>query len=259
MRTSAEWDDAKPGFVEIDLVGHEGGNSQGEFCFTLDITDIATGWTETVSVRNKAQKWVFAAIKEATAKFPFPVLGIDSDNGSEFINWGLFRWCEQEKRGNRVRIDRPYGIDTKPVGNRYRSRRSAPNHLMRCHTLRLTDITPVRSGAACPVLMKLATPTWGLPCKVRQILALPSHLSRQFCRLLDGPGRGPRPRNLHPHFERHPSRTICPPPRTARADQPAHRRRDPAPAGSGTGETGSRPGAGGPVKEAPKAPHLSGG
>jgi hypothetical protein len=60
MRTWAEWDDAKPGFVEIDLVGHEGGNSQGEFCFTLDLTDIAKGWTETVSVRNKAQKWVFA-------------------------------------------------------------------------------------------------------------------------------------------------------------------------------------------------------
>ncbi|MCW2131609.1 integrase catalytic domain-containing protein [Arthrobacter sp. VKM Ac-2550] len=96
MRTWAEWDDARPGFVEIDLVGHEGGNSRGEFCFTLDITDIATGWTETVSVKNKAQKWVFAAIKEATAKFPFPILGIDSDNGSEFINWGLFRWCEQE-------------------------------------------------------------------------------------------------------------------------------------------------------------------
>ncbi|MDQ0822257.1 hypothetical protein QFZ79_000005 [Arthrobacter sp. V4I6] len=56
LRTCAEWDDARPGFVEIDLVCHEGGNSQGEFCFTLDITDIASGWTETVSVRNKAQK-----------------------------------------------------------------------------------------------------------------------------------------------------------------------------------------------------------
>jgi hypothetical protein len=96
MRTWAEWNDAVPGFVEIDLVGHEGGNFKGEFCFTLDITDIAAGWTETVSVRNKAQKCVFAAIREATAKFPFPILGIDSDNGSEFINWGLFRWCEQE-------------------------------------------------------------------------------------------------------------------------------------------------------------------
>ncbi|MGY4544565.1 hypothetical protein ACVWY0_004513 [Arthrobacter sp. UYNi723] len=97
MRTWAEWDDAVPGFVEIDLVGHEGGNSRGEFCFTLTITDISTGWTETRSVRNKAQKWVFAAIKEATAAFPFPVRGIDSDNGSEFINWGLLRWCEQEQ------------------------------------------------------------------------------------------------------------------------------------------------------------------
>lgn len=96
MRTWAEWDDAVPGFVEIDLVGHEGGNSKGEFCFTLDITDIATGWTETRSVKNKAQKWVFAAIKDATAAFPFPVLGIDSDNGSEFINWELLTWCEQE-------------------------------------------------------------------------------------------------------------------------------------------------------------------
>ncbi|WP_426989452.1 integrase catalytic domain-containing protein [Pseudarthrobacter sp. Y6] len=97
MRTWAEWDDAVPGFVEIDLVGHEGGNSRGEFCFTLTITDISTGWTETRSVRNKAQKWVFAAIKEATAAFPFPIRGIDSDNGSEFINWGLLRWCEQEQ------------------------------------------------------------------------------------------------------------------------------------------------------------------
>jgi hypothetical protein len=96
MRTWAEWDDAVPGFVEIDLVGHEGGNSRGEFCFTLDITDIATGWTETRSVRNKAQKWVFAAIKDATAAFPFPILGIDSDNGSEFINWELLTWCKQE-------------------------------------------------------------------------------------------------------------------------------------------------------------------
>jgi transposase InsO family protein len=96
MRTWAEWDDARPGFVEIDLVGHEGGNNRGEFCFTLDITDVATGWTETRSVRNKAQKWVFAAIKDATASFPFPILGIDSDNGSEFINWELFRWCEAE-------------------------------------------------------------------------------------------------------------------------------------------------------------------
>lgn len=97
MRTWAQWDDAVPGFVEIDLVGHEGGNSRGEFCFTLDITDIATGWTESRSVKNRAQKRVFAAIQDAIASFPFPILGIDSDNGSEFINWELIRWCEKEK------------------------------------------------------------------------------------------------------------------------------------------------------------------
>lgn len=61
--------------------GPEGGNNQGEFCFTLDSTNIATGWTEIRLVKDKAQKWVFAAIKDTTASFPFPVL----DNGSEFI------------------------------------------------------------------------------------------------------------------------------------------------------------------------------
>lgn len=54
MRTWADWDDARLCFVEIDLEGFEGGNSCGDFCFTLDITDIATGWTETRSVKNKA-------------------------------------------------------------------------------------------------------------------------------------------------------------------------------------------------------------
>ncbi len=97
IRTWAEWDDAVPGFVEIDLVGHEGGNASGDHCFTLTVTDIATGWTENRSVKNKAQKWVFAALMEITQAFPFPILGIDSDNGSEFINWHLLRWCEEHK------------------------------------------------------------------------------------------------------------------------------------------------------------------
>ncbi len=97
IRTWAQWDDAVPGFVEIDLVGHEGGNAIGEHAYTLTVTDIATGWTENRSVRNKAQKWVFAALMEIRAVFPFPIIGIDSDNGSEFINWHLLRWCEKEK------------------------------------------------------------------------------------------------------------------------------------------------------------------
>ena len=93
IRTWAQWDDAVPGFVEIDLVGHEGGNAIGDHAYTLTVTDIATGWTENRSVRNKAEKWVFAALMEITKIMPFPLLGIDSDNGSEFINWHLLRWC----------------------------------------------------------------------------------------------------------------------------------------------------------------------
>jgi len=97
IRTWADWDDAVPGFVEIDLVGHEGGNSSGEFCFTLTVTDIATGWTVNRSVRNKAQRWVFEALEHVIGQFPFPIIGIDSDNGSEFINDHLLRWCTDQK------------------------------------------------------------------------------------------------------------------------------------------------------------------
>jgi hypothetical protein len=93
MRTWADWDEHIPGFLEIDLVGHDGGDLNGQFCYTLTCTDIATGWTETRTVRNKAAKWVFGALVELQAQFPFPILGIDSDNGSEFINDHLLRWC----------------------------------------------------------------------------------------------------------------------------------------------------------------------
>ncbi len=97
IRTWSEWDDARPGFVEIDLVGHEGGNSFGEFCFTLTMTDIATGWTVNRSVKNKAAIVVTDAIDYARQVFPFPILGIDSDNGSEFINAHLFDYCTEHK------------------------------------------------------------------------------------------------------------------------------------------------------------------
>jgi hypothetical protein len=97
IRTWAQWDDAVPGFVEIDLVGHEGGNAEGEHAYTLTVTDIATGWTENRSVPNKAQKWVVAALEDIGKVMPFPLLGIDSDNGSEFINYNLLAWCEDRK------------------------------------------------------------------------------------------------------------------------------------------------------------------
>src|SRR5680860_244579 len=96
IRTWAQWDDAVPGFVEIDLVGHEGGNAVGEHCYTLTVTDIATGWTENRSVRNKARRWVIAALEDVASIMPFPVLGVDSD-GSEFINHHLLDWCGRRK------------------------------------------------------------------------------------------------------------------------------------------------------------------
>ncbi len=97
IRTFADWDKGVPGFVEIDLVGHDGGNSSGDFCQTLDVTDVKTGWTETRAVKNKAQVWVFAALKDIREDLPFPILGIDSDNGSEFINAHLLRFCDEKK------------------------------------------------------------------------------------------------------------------------------------------------------------------
>jgi hypothetical protein len=97
IRTWSEWDDTTPGFVEIDLVGHEGGNPFGEFCFTLTMTDVSTGWTVNRSVPNKAAIGVTEAIKHASGQFPFPILGIDSDNGSEFINMHLFDYCVEHK------------------------------------------------------------------------------------------------------------------------------------------------------------------
>jgi hypothetical protein len=97
IRTFADWDDDRPGFVEIDLVGHEGGNPRGDFCQTLTMTDIATGWTENLAVRNKAQRWVFQAIRGCRRRLPFRLLGIDSDNGSEFINNNLHTYCFYER------------------------------------------------------------------------------------------------------------------------------------------------------------------
>lgn len=97
IRTFADWDELQPGFAEIDLVGHDGGLAAGDYCQTLDLTDIATTWTETEAVRNKAQAWVFEALKNLRKNLPFPLLGLDSDNGSEFINKHLLAYCQHEK------------------------------------------------------------------------------------------------------------------------------------------------------------------
>lgn len=97
MKTWHEWDDTLPGFVQIDLVGHEGGDNNGAFFYSLDATDIATGWTETITVRSKGERIVAAGLEELRLRFPFHIGGIHSDNGSEFINHHLLRWCTARK------------------------------------------------------------------------------------------------------------------------------------------------------------------
>ena len=97
IRTFADWDDAVPGFTECDLVGHDGGNNSGDFIQSLNFVDIATCWDSTAACKNKAQVHVFEALETIIARFPFYVAGIDSDNGSEFINDIMLRYCKENE------------------------------------------------------------------------------------------------------------------------------------------------------------------
>ena len=106
IRTFADWNEQRPGFAELDLVAHDGGIGFGDYAQTLDMTDVCTGWTETIAVPNKAQVWVFEAIDKARGRLPFPLLGIDCDNGSEFINYQLWRYCTEH--GITFTRTRPY-------------------------------------------------------------------------------------------------------------------------------------------------------
>ena len=97
IRTFADWNEQEPGFFEIDLVGHDGGDASGEFCHTLTLTDVDTGWVELHGLKNKAQRWTHAALQDARQSLPIPVKGIDTDNGSEFINHHLVGFCHEHQ------------------------------------------------------------------------------------------------------------------------------------------------------------------
>ncbi|MFA6008054.1 MAG: transposase [Candidatus Shapirobacteria bacterium] len=96
IRTFADWSDVIPGFFEADLVAHDGGSAFGDFHCTLTMTDVATGWTEMTAVLNKAQIHVFPGLQLIRNRIPFPLLGLDTDNGSEFVNGHLMHYCAQE-------------------------------------------------------------------------------------------------------------------------------------------------------------------
>jgi transposase InsO family protein len=90
------WDVQSPGFTEVDLVSHSGHSASGEFAHTLNVTDMHSTWTESRAVLGRGEEAVQRALNEIATTLPFPLLGVDSDNGSEFINWHLKSWCEQQ-------------------------------------------------------------------------------------------------------------------------------------------------------------------
>jgi hypothetical protein len=95
IRTFADWDDVQPGYMEADLVAHCGTNVSGSFLCTLTMTDVVTSWTECQALLFRSQATVVRAISELSAQLPMPLLGLDTDNGSEFLNNGLLAYCTQ--------------------------------------------------------------------------------------------------------------------------------------------------------------------
>lgn len=96
IRTFADWDEQRPGFVEVDLVAHCGGTTTGEYLHTLSAVDIDTRWCEPVALANRSQEVTLDGIQALRRRLPFGLLGIDTDSGGEFINHHLYNYCRKE-------------------------------------------------------------------------------------------------------------------------------------------------------------------
>lgn len=90
-----EWNRRELGFGEMDTVAHNGGDPSGEFIYSLDLVEIYSGWSEQYAVMGKGETRIVAAINDIKNQLPFKLVGVDSDGGSEFINWHLVRYCEK--------------------------------------------------------------------------------------------------------------------------------------------------------------------
>jgi hypothetical protein len=97
IRTFADWEEASPGFLEVDLVPHCGESTEGFYLTTLSTVDVSSGWSECMGVWGKGQERVGGAVHRVRQRLPFPLLGLDSDNGSEFINQHLYAYCQRER------------------------------------------------------------------------------------------------------------------------------------------------------------------
>jgi len=106
-----QWDETKPGFLEADTIAHCGESLLGQFAYTIDTVDIATGWTEQRAVWGKGETEVLTQIQDIEDSLPFPLLGFDCDNGSEFLNWHLMRHLNQREKPVQFTRSRPYHKD----------------------------------------------------------------------------------------------------------------------------------------------------
>src|SRR5437899_809202 len=96
IRTFTDWDDARPGFCQVDLVAHCGGSTKGFSLHTLCAVDVATSWVELQALWGKGHARVAAGVQAVRERLPVPLVGLDSDNGSEFINRVLYYYCWRE-------------------------------------------------------------------------------------------------------------------------------------------------------------------
>ena len=156
LHTFSDWKDAKPGFMEIDLVAHCGDTAAGQFVYTLTAVDVATGWTECVAIPNRGQLAVLAGIELVMGRLPFRLLGIDSDNGAEFINATLKSFCDERgiaftrgrpyKKNDQCHVEQKNGAVVRPLVGyaRYEGEGAVDhiNKLYRTHRLHLNYFCP---------------------------------------------------------------------------------------------------------------------
>lgn len=174
IRTT-HWEVTEPGYLEVDLVSHSGDAANGEFIFSLNVTDILTGWTETRAVLGKGQQGVLAALEDIGTALPFDLKGIDSDNGGEFINAHLLRFCQQHQiqftRG------RPYKKDDNAhVEQKNWTHIRKVMGWERYDTQRALKAMNAFYGGPWTVMMNLFQPSIKLVTKVRQ----GSRLTRRY-------------------------------------------------------------------------------
>jgi hypothetical protein len=156
LHTFSDWKDASPGFMEIDLVAHCGDTAAGQFAYTLTAVDVATGWTQTCAILNRGQMAVLGGLEAIIKRLPFPLLGIDTDNGAEFINATLASFCAAQeitftrgrpyKKNDQCHVEQKNGAVVRPLVGyaRYEGQEAVDhiNNLYNVHGLHLNYFCP---------------------------------------------------------------------------------------------------------------------